>query len=653
MAAPELTSLIHLLGFGTGIVLYAVLVVMTSREGARLRARGEQGTPLPLLAAVLGLTWNGGALFIYGWSDFGRGEPSRLLVAIAFAALGFLPAVVVHSSTSAYATGWRRLPLLIGYALSGAAALFFAVGGANPSTPSRTALLTLTVGYLLLVTLVALGVGRDPARPRSVTIVALAAFAASALHLSHDASQADSWFTALVGHHASIPLVLVILYQDYRFAFADLFLRRALSVIGLVVIALLLHVTVHVPLMMTMLQQSGASLLATAGHIALWVMTALAYPAIYRLTSRFVDRVVLQRGDYAALRRDVMFATSRAGTVEEAADQTCAVVASALGVEAPGVRWRAATDDPGGGPSRVILHRERRDEAEVVVPTAERPALVLEIAPLPASRRLLSDEVAFLESIATILGRRIDVLRVARERFERDLREREILQLATESELRALRAQLNPHFLFNALTTLGYLMQTAPDRALGTLYRLTELLRAVLRGPAAESVSLGEELDIIDAYLAIERERFQERLTVAVDVPEALREARVPPLLLQPLVENAVKHGITPLRRGGHIRIVARLVSHGPRAGDVALQLVVADTGAGLGGDARASTAGHGVGLSNLARRLERLYGERGEFSITGAPERGTTVTLHLPVDPAVAEELGGAHDDVTLRTAG
>jgi two-component system LytT family sensor kinase len=348
-----------------------------------------------------------------------------------------------------------------------------------------------------------------------------------------------------------------------------------------------------------------------------------------------------------------MFATSRAGTVEEAADQTCAVVASALGVDAPGVRWHPAADDSGVGHSRVILHRERRDEAAVLVPTAERPSLVVEIAPLPASRRLLSDEVAFLESIATILGRRVDVLRVARERFERDLREREILQLATESELRALRAQLNPHFLFNALTTLGYLMQTAPDRALGTLYRLTELLRAVLRGPAGETVPLGEELDIIDAYLAIERERFQERLSVTVDIPDALREARVPPLLLQPLVENAVKHGITPLRRGGSIHIAARLVRHGPRAGEVALQLVVADTGAGVGGDGRASTAGHGVGLSNLARRLERLYGERGAFAIASAPDRGTTVTLHLPVDATVAEELGGVHDDVPLRSAG
>ena len=118
-------------------------------------------------------------------------------------------------------------------------------------------------------------------------------------------------------------------------------------------------------------------------------------------------------------------------------------------------------------------------------------------------------------------------------------------QLAAEAELRALRAQLNPHFLFNALNTLGHLMQAAPDRALATLYQLTGLCFARCSDERrGQFVALREELEIVEAYLAIERERFQERLTVSIDVPEELRHARVPPLVLQPLVENAVKHGV-------------------------------------------------------------------------------------------------------------
>src|SRR5207302_1998684 len=147
------------------------------------------------------------------------------------------------------------------------------------------------------------------------------------------------------------------------------------------------------------------------------------------------------------------------------------------------------------------------------------------------------------------VARRIDEIRIDVERVERQQREREVLRLATEAELRALRAQLNPHFLFNALNTLGHLMQTAPDRALATLYQLTGLLRAVLRRTNGQFVALREELEIVESYLAIERERFQERLEVTIDVPAEVRHARIPPLLLQPLVENAVKHGIAPMRQ--------------------------------------------------------------------------------------------------------
>ncbi|MBC7896716.1 MAG: histidine kinase [Cytophagaceae bacterium] len=649
MASPHLTSLIHLAGFGTGTVLYAMLVAMTSRDASSARERGASVTSLPLSAALLGLVWNLGGLVIYGLRDFGIAQPPPRLVAVAFAALGFLPAVVVHSAMAG-ARGWRQGPVLLAYALSAAAAVFFIVGGGDASLPSRTALLTLTVGYLALVALVAMGIGRDAARGRSVTMVALAAFAASALHLSHDVAQPDSWFVALVGHHASIPLVLVILYQDYRFAFADLFLRRAISVSVLVAIAVVLHVTVATPLMSTLQEGNGESLLATAGHIALWVGTALAYPVIYRATSHFVDSVILRRGDYAALRRDVAFATSRAETEEEAAEEASRIVAAAFGMAVQRGRWRM-TNDALPAHARVDLPSGRRDEAQVLVPTNEPPSLVLSIGPLPAGRRLLSDEVTLLEAIATVLGRRIDVLRVSRERFERDLREREITQLAAESELRALRAQLNPHFLFNALTTLGYLMQAAPERALGTLYRLTELLRAVLRGPAGDAVTLGEELDIIEAYLAIERERFQERLTVTIDVPEALRGVRIPPLLLQPLVENAVKHGITPLRRGGTITVTARVV-RGVRTTASSLEIKVADTGAGLGSPS-VGAPGEGMGLMSIERRLDRLYGAGAHFAIVGAPDRGTTATISLPLEPGQADELGTMTDDREFRTAG
>src|SRR5205085_8682408 len=208
-----------------------------------------------------------------------------------------------------------------------------------------------------------------------------------------------------------------------------------------------------------------------------------------------------------------------------------------------------------------------------------QPRFVLAIGQLTEGRRLLSGDLANLDAIALQVARRIDAIRITNERYTREIREQEIGKLATEAELRALRAQINPHFLFNALTTIGYLIQTAPPRALQTLLRLTSLLRGVLRSEG-EFTTLGREVDIIEAYLDIERARFEQRLRVSIDVPARLRHVRVPALVLQPLVENAVKHGVAPMAAGGEVDIHARIDACEPGARQ--LTVTIRDTGAGV-----------------------------------------------------------------------
>jgi two-component system LytT family sensor kinase len=302
----------------------------------------------------------------------------------------------------------------------------------------------------------------------------------------------------------------------------------------------------------------------------------------------------------------------------------------------------------------------------------DAPRYVFLIGQLLGGRRLLSDDLMLLESIAVVAARRLDALRVAHERIEATVREQQISRLATEAELRALRAQLNPHFLFNALTTVGYLIQTAPDRAMGTLLRLTSLLRGVLRRTTNEFSTLGDELDLIEAYLEIEQARFEERLRVTIDVAPALRTLSIPSLLVQPLVENAVKHGIAPSVPGGEVVVAAFLESDAgagsdgsgsgnagagsPGAGSVAgtgggeqLRLSIRDTGVGTTDGALARGRARGVGISSVEHRLRVHYGSAASLRISSLPEVGTTVDLVIPVQgtrkgPSAHDQASHSH---------
>ena len=231
-----------------------------------------------------------------------------------------------------------------------------------------------------------------------------------------------------------------------------------------------------------------------------------------------------------------------------------------------------------------------------------------------------------LERAAAIVARRLDALRLTEERYERKLLEREMRTLATEAELRALRAQVNPHFLFNALTTIGYLIQNAPPRALETLLRLTTLLRSVLRSDG-EFTTLGRERELIECYLQIEQERFEERLRTHIDIPKALDDTAIPALIVQPLVENAIKHGIGARAGAGCIEVVIG-------RNDRSLLIEIRDDGRGLGSGA----IREGVGLGNCRSRLEAMYGAGAhELSIANRDGGGASVRIVLPFQVAAA----------------
>ncbi len=210
--------------------------------------------------------------------------------------------------------------------------------------------------------------------------------------------------------------------------------------------------------------------------------------------------------------------------------------------------------------------------------------------------------------------------------FYRRYRERETYSLQlqarlSDAQLRALRAQLNPHFLFNTLNAATTLLHRDPDGADAMLTRLGELLRLTLRADPEHETALHEEVALLDRYLDIMRIRFSDRVTVTSRVSPAVANALVPSFILQPIVENAFEHGVARLQRPGVIEIAAR-------ADDDTLVLVVRDNGLG---PAHAAGEG-GVGLENTRRRLAELYGDRASLQLLSAPDAGTTVEVRLPL---------------------
>ena len=214
-------------------------------------------------------------------------------------------------------------------------------------------------------------------------------------------------------------------------------------------------------------------------------------------------------------------------------------------------------------------------------------------------------------------------LRFFRQVQEVERQEEQLRALATEAELKALKAQINPHFLFNTLNTIAELIHADSERAEATVERLAEMFRYVLNGSERGLVPLEEELAFLDDYLQIETVRFGDRLRVTREItPEALG-LLVPSLVLQPLVENTIQHG---LGADGSIDLGIKIHTHGNRA-----TIAISDQGPGMPAGHKIGE-GPGHGLSNVDQRLRKTYGEAYGVEIGANQPRGTIVTLRIPV---------------------
>jgi len=204
-------------------------------------------------------------------------------------------------------------------------------------------------------------------------------------------------------------------------------------------------------------------------------------------------------------------------------------------------------------------------------------------------------------------------------------------QLA-EAQLKMMQAQVEPHFLFNTLASVDYLIETDPARASTMQKNLIQYLRAALPQMREGSTTLGKELALVRSYLEILKVRMEDRLQFAITVPQGLMSAQFPPMILQSLVENAIKHALEPKPEGGSITVTADIANG-------SLRVTVADTGLGFGA---AGKPGTGVGLANVRERLAALYSGRARFTIEANSPSGTIATIEVPYEPDLGRDADG-----------
>ncbi len=294
-------------------------------------------------------------------------------------------------------------------------------------------------------------------------------------------------------------------------------------------------------------------------------------------------------------------------------------------------------------PTQVTLGHDRPEpgfevELQVSIPSQGEPIGYIQMGKRLNDEPFFSQDIALVSSLADVFYSLLATIRLQIKKQEQEKREQELIINAGRSELKALRAQINPHFLFNALNAIAGLIERDPGRAEGTVERLAEVFRYTLRRSESEWVYLGDELEFIQAYLEIEQARFGERLRVSVDAPESAREVRIPAMMIQTVVENAIKHGVASVRGPGIVAVNAVRK-------DQTVRIDVIDNGPGFQLDDTAASRPEGrqggYGLKNVRQRLQGYFGSSGKLEVSREESSGhTRVTISMPVSQGTPEQV-------------
>lgn len=553
--------LVNWFGHAAGALVFGLFLGLLAGDRSPGRNKAVAATWIALL-------WNVAEL-----AGLVLGAAPAWLLAFESTAFSLLPALLYDLVIG----GSPRWAVRAGYALSAGAALFHLAELVSDSEVLHGAgLYMVATGFCALAVYAAIG-----RRKRALPALALLLLSLSILHFAED-EQHTAWWVELLVHHAGIPLSMFVLLQDYRFVFLDALIRFLANIFA-------------------------ALVFAAAGQVwwEKWPSTALAGFTILLVLYAFtrtrlealLTRLVFRRTDLTGLLDSLRPAPDEASFLSHAEARIRQYFASGE------PSWEA--EDAIEGP--FVLGDGA--EAALGVRGAEGQIRLIRLGRRHGGRRYLSGDLEALRKVGGKLNESLEFMR-----------EEELRRLVSQAELRALQAQIHPHFLFNALNTLYGIIPKEAAGARRTVLNLSDIFRYFLQTEQT-FVPLQDELHIVKAYLEIEQLRLGNRLKVAFSAPNDALLAPIPLLSVQPLVENAVKHGVAAKAEGGAVTVTAR------REGD-SLWLEVHDTGGGFAASRHQS--GAGVGLENVRQRLRLCYGAAAALEVESS-SAGTTVRFPVP----------------------
>jgi two-component system LytT family sensor kinase len=569
--------LINIVGHAAGALIFGIfLALLFSGRGWS----GARGRYLSGLAAGLSLLWNLGSLVVLVLPAL---PPTvlNLVVAASFSVLSLLPAVLLHL----WLEDGQRPLVVSGYILSGCAVAmhFWEIRG-NGAALHQVALLVITIGFLVLTG--AAVARRRGGAGRMAASMSLALFATSFVHFG-SAHAVQAWSGELVVHHAGIPLALFVLLQDYRFVLLDAFVRfLANAFLAAVLTWLMILAAFRLALVERTAREPVTEALLLIGVCLFLAIFAWLRNRVLGWLTRAVFGQERVSAVVGRLKNAPAFSSE-----EEYLQWSAGLLADAVRAEGFAVVGQRSMEAAGSIPGPALAGRT----AEAIVPVRlmQGDSRIILLGPRQGGQRYLRDDLDSLASAAAEIAAHIE-----------SLRREELGRLMAEAELRALQSQINPHFLFNALNTLYGTIPREAGGARKMVLNLAEIFRYFLESDKV-LVPLAHELQIVRAYLEVEQCRLGNRLKVEFRVDDSVLQVPIPMLSIQPLVENAIKHGVAQRTEPGYVLI-------GACCEQDELRISVENSSAAGPMDG----AGTGVGLQKVRRRREICYGPASKLEL-------------------------------------